>query len=696
MASKLKTGQPLNATQAVQCRRLLEWLAGPIPKGEGGKPLANSDLDAARRVLLLIEPYERSEAHVQLAKTLHRIWQSEEITGKREDSTKSWSYMVLGMARHGASWEALQELYGKWNEPEYKALVSGENKLIEKVAQDLAREGHEQELLQLHARVEEDDLQLAPRLHEIITMFYAQNNRVPEVKEWFVKPMPIEGQVRAETYYAVASFARRNGLQEWAKPFFKELMERHPRKTHWHVVLQAMLLMGEDLSNVRKTLLSMQGPNGPLTADTSTINAMLDVACDTLDAGLADEVLAIANEESIRTDAETYLRLMSLHLAAGSPPPIVDAAFEKFQEAGALEPDAPMQSWAQYAQLLNRYLLYLTRQRPVDFKAISKILKVMEEEMLHLNPDTAAALCLRFLENEQTYDVLDILSANIFRYSGDQRDLVQQAIMSFTLDPQTSTARAWNAYQIMKEFFQDLSRERREAVLHAFFDRKRPDMATHVISHMRQHSRMDVQPTIDTYVSVFEGFAKNPDRQGTENVHNMLKMDVRIQPDTRLNTALMLAYAACERPLYALDFWNEIKFSAEGPTYGSLAAVFWVLERKSDGAKMARDIWAKIESMDLEVPANVYTNYIGVIAAQGDEKEVRGLVTKMASFTGVEPDAMTLGVAFNALPGDDLQASFKEWAKQQYPVQWTALQKKRKHMNEHGLCEYRISRKLCA
>ena len=146
---------------------------------------------------------------------------------------------------------------------------------------------------------------------------------------------------------------------------------------------------------------------------------------------------------------------------------------------------------------------------------------------------------------------------------------------------------------------------------------------------------------MDTYIRCLEGFAQYPDAEGVESVHNMLKMDTKVQPNTKLYTALMLAYAACDKPLLSLDFWNEITTSREGPSYASLEGVFWALERKPGGHTQALQIWERIERMDLEIPASVYNAYVGAIASSGVEKDVRALLLKMASVVGSEPDIMT-------------------------------------------------------
>ncbi|KAF4124308.1 mitochondrial respiratory complex I chaperone [Geosmithia morbida] len=690
MQSKLKSKVPLNSTQALQCRRLLEYLTQPAQQADNQnvKKLSTADLTMARKVLLEIEPYERTKQHLDLARALDAVWQSGEYHGKDKDAQELWSHLVRAMCRYGGAREALAELYAKWDDPSYSRYIAtaGDERVLEDVARGLADEGHEKDLVEL---IERDDVAYTPRLQEIVTTHYARQSRVPETQKWFTKPLAA-GLPRPSTYHAVAAFASRNGLVDWVTPFLLELGQAQPRKTYWDALLRSMLLAGIPLDEVRTMMSHMMGQNGPLSPDTATANAMLRAAAELGDRELAEGILSIASEKWIRLDGESYLILLSLHVAAGS---VADAkaAFDQMTNVGSLSGDSTT-LWAEYDDTMNRYLVLLCRQRPPDFKLLLELLSVVEEERLHLRPETVARLCLRFLENDQFFDVMDILSIHAFTYSEAQRDVVQESFFRFCVDANTSTSRAWGTYQLLQQFFQDLSFDRRVLLLEAFFDRRRPDMATHVFSHMRQHGNVAFQPRLDTYVRCFEGFSRNPDREGTESVHNMLKMDPRVRPDTRLNTALMLAYAACERPLKALDFWSEIKQSPDGPSYASLEAVFWTLERKSGGGTMAREIWDKIEAMDLEVPTQVYTAYMGAIAASANQTEARSLLTKMASYTGSEPDAMALGIVFNALPGDKLQAEFKEWAAKKYRQAWAELQKKRKRRTELGVCQYKLDR----
>lgn len=469
--------------------------------------------------------------------------------------------------------------------------------------------------------------------------FFAGRDRVAETKHWFSKPID-QGGIQVQVYRSIASFAMRNSLQEWAMPLFVELGQSQPKKKYWDVLLQAILLTGKSLAELETMMSHMVDRNGELSPDVHTINGLLRVAVEKQDLALGEEILTLSAQRGISPNGETYLIALSLRLGSND----LVTAKGAYQQVRHLEPwsnESKPELFDEFRQSANKYLVALCSQTSPDFKLILAVLESTEEDQIRLEPETVASLCLGFLENDQHFEVMDILSAHSFMYSEGEREVIQNAFVTFCLDSSTSTSRAWGGYQLLHQFFQDTSFELRVKLLGAFFERKRPDMASHVFGHMRAHRNKSYHPTIDTYIQCLEGFSQHPDTEGLDMVHNMLKMDTAAQPNTKLYTALMLAHTGCDRPLAALDYWNEITQSREGPSYASLEAVFWTLERKPGGCKKAREVWERIERMDLEVPPRVYNAYIGAIAGSGNEKEVRSLILNMASCVGSEPDAMT-------------------------------------------------------
>ncbi|KAG6008710.1 hypothetical protein E4U21_004066 [Claviceps maximensis] len=709
MESKLKRRRPLNSTQALQCRRLLEYLSPGLSQDQrqqqqqqqqqqeqqNVKPLSAAELTLARKVLLDIKPQERTKNHLDFAKALHAAWSLGTYAGKVRDSEWQWRYLVKLMCEYGASEEAMQMLQSEWKNSTCFPYLAEQDCLLESVARGLAREDKEAELVALVTYAMEHGVPYNAVIQSVMVEYFASRDRVVETKHWLSQPI---GQRHAQTqvYRTVASFARRNGLQEWAVPLFLDLGQAQTRPSRWDVILQSILLLGKSLAEVDAMMSHMSGRYGFIKPTAGTINGLLTVAVETRDSKLADEILALGAEKGIPPNGETFLLLLQLRLETED----VEGARRNYEHVRHYEPwnneSASDDLFSDFCRSTNRLLTLLSRQVSPDFQLILHVLEAVEEEQIVLEPETVGTLCVRFLENDQNFDVIDLLSLHSFHFSEQQREVVQNAFIAFCLDLGTSTARAWGAYQILQQIFQDTSYERRMKLMQAFFDRKRPDMASHVFGHMRQHRSKSYHPTMETYIQYLEGVTQHPDPKGLAMVHNMLKMDTTMQLNTRLYNGLMLAYTACGKPALALDFWNDINAAAEGPSYASLEAVFWALEKKSGGDKQARDIWERIERMDLEVPPAVYNAYVGAIAGNGNEKETRQLIMNMASHVGSEPSSTTLAIAHNALPGQELQANYREWAQKRYRAAWAELDKVGRRLDEYGLCQIKIKRVMKA
>jgi ubiquitin-like modifier-activating enzyme ATG7 len=177
--------------------------------------------------------------------------------------------------------------------------------------------------------------------------------------------------------------------------------------------------------------------------------------------------------------------------------------------------------------------------------------------------------------------------------------------------------------------------------MHEFFNRRRTDMGIHVFGHMRQSQVKERRPTADIYVECFSGIAKSPDLKSLEIVHNMLKLDSQVEPNTRLYNALMLAYTACGEPHGALEFWDEIIHSREGPTYNSIQIALSACAVAPFGDRDARKIWERLQQFDIAVTKEIHEAYINALAGNGLMAEAKDLVTTMAATIDVQPDLMT-------------------------------------------------------
>ncbi|PHH81034.1 hypothetical protein CDD80_4338 [Ophiocordyceps camponoti-rufipedis] len=700
MKSKLDRRIPLNRTQAIQCCRLLRYLVWP---GEGvslppEQQLTPPDLDLARRLLLEIEPKERGEEHIEFAKLLHEVCK-ERVNPQLK--IYLWASLLRALSRYGAAEEASTLMLTKFEYPNYgakAAFFDEKDGLVMAVARGLAREGKGVALRRLAGRASKSRETDGAAIQSLMVCFLSQRDNDEDLKRWFLRGTSMF-TVRVEAFRAIASWARRRGWIEWAKAQFLLLLESRPSKEYWDVIMQSRLLAGQGVEVVEEIMGVMVHADDKikvkLEPDEDTLNGLLRVAVEIRNSRLGDQIMDLGASKGIKANGETCLIVWQLRMATGDLP-AAKVAYQQVKHRGAWLEDSKPELVYLYRELMNSYLLLLSAQPSPDFDHVRELLEAADEDEVLLDPETVATLCLRLLENDAQMDVMDLLSAYSFLFSEAQRMLVQQALMTFCLNSSTSTARAWDAYQLLSQFFPEMTLERRTELMHSFFNRKRPDMAALVFGHMRQHRNKDFHPRLETYVDCLEGFARHPDVKGLGMIHNMLKMDTRVQPDTTLNTAMMLAYTGCGRPRTALRIWEQITRSPKGPSYASLEAVFWALEKDVCGPEQASEIWARIERLDLEVPPRVYVAYVGAMTSTGSVDQAKELLRGMASIVGSGPDSTALAVAHNALPGRGLQEDFRKWAESEFPEAWARLGKVKRRLDENQLCQIKIDRGMRA
>ncbi|KAK4122342.1 hypothetical protein N657DRAFT_500119 [Parathielavia appendiculata] len=681
--------RPMNSTQAFLTLRLLQHLVSADPEAEGSvDDLSFTDLRAALLVIATRPPKGTTEHHLELAQLLYgeierRIQNmrgqgideeliKEAVGGK---DTGDFELFLTALTQYGGSLEAAQRLaqFRGSLESDKKGQVARVRAFWTLVLRGLAKEGREEELLQEWKKYKEAKLEYMPPIHEIMSTFFATRDRVDETKQWFEKPIHAKWSPSPRAYMEAMKFAIRNGEQRWLQPVFEKLINSNPQKDWWDVIFQwAVLVMDKGVEDIKQMLQVMSTPadgkEGP-KPDAATIDALITAAIEKKNPYLAERFLSLGTELKIRPRASTYILQMDYRLDAkdfGG----VHAIYEKLLKGEVTVPqdeDLPV---------VNKYLRALCAAPEPDLGRILDITADLEQRHATLEPETVVSLCMLFLRNDNQYDVIDTLSLHTVSYSLEERVQVRRAFIEYCLDRKVSTARVWDCYSLLRQFFPETEPDERVRLMDAFFARRRPDMACIVFGHMRGQGNLAQRPTADMYVRCLEGLGQHPDAESLRMVHNMLKMDTTVQMDTRLYNALMIAYAASEEPDVAIEFWRDITNSAEGPSYNSLAIVFWACELQPYGDRTARGIWQKVLKMDLEVPPDVFWAYCGALAGSGHLEEVMRLISGMDATVGYGPGLMTLGVTYNALPGSSKKDQFEAWARAEYPDIWAQLEKK--------------------
>jgi hypothetical protein len=501
-----------------------------------------------------------------------------------------------------------------------------------------AREDNEAELLKTADMAEAAGCYYGFATQEAMMTFYASKNDVPNSKQWFSKtlqgPRPFP---TARTMSSVLEFSIRNGELDWCKAVFREILDKNPPKPVWDVLFQwAARGLGkgvEDVERMIEVMIRCNPTNEDARPDVETINGLVELAISLNDPYLAERYITLGKKFDIRPNAQTFLLQMDYRVSAGDLTG-AQVAYEALQaEEVIYDCDLPA---------INRYIRGLCASKTSHYDRIVAICSDLEERKVHLEADTVCALSMLYLSRGELNDVLDTLQANAFHYTLPERASIINAFVAYCLDRRHSTSEIWEAYNIFRHVFQETPIGIRTQMMNEFFTRKRSDMACHVFGHMRQHIRQEYRPVLDTYIDCFRGIAQCADRESLDMVHNMFKMDSSIEPNTKLYNSLMMAYTECDEGDRAMDFWDDITNSREGPSYESLELVFKACQGMPFGDSTARDIWSKMRRMEIEVTREVFVAYVGALAGQGKLEEAEGIIETAEKDLELKPDVLTL------------------------------------------------------
>lgn len=462
-----------------------------------------------------------------------------------------------------------------------------------------------------------------------------------ELREWFEKPLDQknpnrEGQIEhlqsPKAYMDLVTFCSKTGRQpDWLKKALQELCDMNPPKRWWDVILNWAVCQGKDIGHIKKMIDVMTQVNPDdeaVRSDIQTINGMLKLAIAQKEYFLAERINSLASELGLRPDAETYLSMLKARIA-GQDSRGAASAFQDVIHSGSITPGS------ETSEVVNQYLRYLcsTTDSPTVIRSLSHV----EAQQGELEPETVVDVCLKFLRDDRTMEVVDTLGLHLTQFSMDERLVVRKELLQYCLDMSISTARAWDVYSLLRQFLPETSKEERTQLMKAFFSRKRPDMACHIFGHMRSHPDDKIRPDLDTYVICLENLGLFPDSESLTMVHNMFKMDALIQPSTRLYNAFIIAYTGCGEPRKAFEFWRQVANSKDGPTYKSLELVFRACQKLPYGYDRAKVIWDKMQGLEVDVPAPVYDAYILMLAGQAQLDKVKTMLVARHTDYAEEP-----------------------------------------------------------
>ncbi|ESZ98428.1 hypothetical protein SBOR_1090 [Sclerotinia borealis F-4128] len=674
---KVDMKRAVNNAEAGHALRTLKYL---ISCGLGKGEEQIKDLRMALKALTII-PKDDTNDFLEMARLL--FLEIKELSGSNDDSP-SYEYFIKILSGVGQSLEAKELceeatrhfVEEKVTSPRSENYISRQHKIMKgnwyAVLSGFAREENESELLKTYERMDELRFGRGSTSKEIVTKFYTSKDRIVEAQSWFAKAGYNPADLTPSILHDVLRFSlRHEELLDWCKGIFRRVLEADRlQKEKWDIVFQwaasAMDKGVEDVERMMRVMEKRYPQDLSMRPDIDTINGLVEYAILKKDPYLAERYIALGQKFNIRPNARTFILQMDYRVGAGDISG-AQVSYNLLQgEEISEDEDLPV---------INKFVRALCASESLPYNEISSIMNDLEERNARLEADTVSALSMMYINRNELDEVVDLLQVNTYHYTLTERARIRDAILASCFDENNDDSRMWDAYRVVIHIFDETDVPARTRVMNAFFDRKRSDMACHVFGHMRQHIVPANRPVLDTYIDCFVGIASCADGESLDMVHNMLKMDSTIEPNTRLYNSLMLAYTACEDSSRSLHFWDDITNSREGPSYKSLEIVFQACQRKPFGDRPAREIWEKMLRMEIDITREVHAAFVGALAGQGKLDEVKVLVEAMEKDVGFGPDFLTIGTIYNAIQGSNRKDLVAEWTKELYPEVWKEVEK---------------------
>ncbi|KAF4536220.1 Complex i intermediate-associated protein 84 protein [Lasiodiplodia theobromae] len=454
--------------------------------------------------------------------------------------------------------------------------------------------------------------------------------------------------------------------------------------------------------------------------DVETINELVSWCMSRNQLYFAERYISLGAKWGIHPNALTYYLQVKYRLSGGD----IDGARAAYRQLQAVECSKEKED----IRAANELIQAMCASQKYTFSSIMALADDLTERKGRFEPETVSALSVLHLRRNELHDVIDLLQTHAFHFSEAERRKIADSLVAMVLDrAHTSTARAWDTYIIAQSIFAELPRSARTQIMREFFDRGRADMACHVFTHMRELDHPDTRATADTYVVALTGIAEfaaarvaatdNIDvdadaadaeaeydddesrahecRSLLDAVHNAMKLDLDLEPSTRLRNALMLAYTAAGQPARAWSFWEDIVNSREGPSFNSIPIAFRACERMPvDGERHARALWARLRKVDVEITKPILAAYVGALAGNQNTDAAKEVLLKCERDFGLRPDTFILGTLFNAAYGVSRQGDLERWIQAKFPTQWVELKRLGARKMDDGPRLFNIDRRL--
>lgn len=280
-----------------------------------------------------------------------------------------------------------------------------------------------------------------------------------------------------------------------------------------------------------------------------------------------------------------------------------------------------------------RIIQALCKSQKLDESQQDLVAETIESQAIgrRWQPDTLAALLLNYLRQGSYDDLIAVLNENIPYYNITDRRQVINSIVEFAFDPSMSVDgsapnpnHTWNTYVMLMTTGLPVSRDVLTRFMKEFIHARFIGETVQVFSSMRMSLKKNVFPNESVYINIIRGLGAYGDLNSVQAIHNHLKLDTRVDPSSAIWTELLMAYAICEQPHYALTFWDQLFDFPERPTERSLLAALIACETSLRGALDLDRVWTDAIDAQIPITSEIFAAYIAALVAAGKSQEAKG------------------------------------------------------------------------
>ncbi|KAF7589102.1 hypothetical protein BBP40_004769 [Aspergillus hancockii] len=506
-----------------------------------------------------------------------------------------------------------------------------------------------------------------PVSHEELLEVLIGQDLLAAVKIMYECPLFDNQEPTLATKEAVIKYAILHSETAWAEPVFKSVAQRPITETMGITLLWEAAHGQNALAVAEKArTLTANNPGAKTSLTIECINNLMAYANFVNNPQLTAEYAALIPQWGLQPNVQSRLLILESYIQASDVERTLNSVRDLQDMADMVLENMP---------LMNRLItmLCLSGQGDALFDQVSSFLDPLFQNNVRLEPETIGALAHMLLYRRDWEGASELLRPRLASYDDEGRSKIRKALTNFILDLDQSGADAWEAYGLLQLAFPEASVSTRTEIMTSFYKRDRGDLAYLVFGHMRQAEDFARRPKPDTYTRCFRWIARTRDTEHLVLVHNMLKLDVEVDLNTRLLNGLMLAYAACDMPEKSMDVFRQILKSDEGPTHKTVAIFFKLCEKHHNGAHEAMKMMEKVKLLGIEMDRRLYMAYVEALAAQCEFDLATEAIDKMHSETGYMPNHNSVALFYNAMPYQYWKDEVEKWAKEKYPELWAQL-----------------------